>query len=177
MSDGAGQLDDLSATEQRIADVKGRGAYVIRTPTDGRVSTLQARVGQFADPQQLQLEMIPEDAILQAELFVPARAIGFVETGQPVRILYDAFPYQHFGSYRGQITNVSQTILTAADAAGPIKLNEPAYRVTAELERAYINAHGKKVPLQPDMLLRADIILESRSLMSWLTSPILSVRM
>jgi membrane fusion protein len=169
--------NELSATEQRMADIKGRGAYVIRAPRAGTVSTLQATVGQNADPQRLQLEIVPENSALQAELFLPARAIGFVQVGQAVRILYDAFPYQQFGSYRGYVTKVSQTILTSSDAAGPIKLNEPAYRVTAVLERADIDAYGKKLPLQPDMLLKADIVLESRSLMSWLMSPLRSVRM
>jgi membrane fusion protein len=169
--------NELSAAEQRIAEIKGRGAYVIRAPTAGRVSTLQATAGQNADPQRLQLEIIPEDSILQAELFLPARAVGFVEPGQAVRILYDAFPYQHFGTYRGQVVKVSQTILTSSDAAGPIALKEPAYRVTAALERSDIDAYGKRVALQPDMLLKADIILERRSLMSWLTNPLRSVRM
>jgi membrane fusion protein len=169
--------NDLSATEQRMAEIKGRSAYVIRSAISGRVSTLQATPGQNADPQQLQLEIIPNEAVLRADLFVPARAIGFVKTGQPVRILYDAFPYQHFGTYRGEVVKVSQTILTSADASGPIKLNEPAYRVTAALERPDIDAYGTKVVLQPDMLLKADIILERRSLMSWVISPLLSVRM
>jgi membrane fusion protein len=102
--------NDLSAADQRIAEIKGRSAYAIRAPVSGRVSTLQATVGQNADPQRLQLEIVPEDAVLHAELFVPARAIGFVEAGQPVRILYDAFPYQHFGTYRGHVVKVSQTI-------------------------------------------------------------------
>jgi membrane fusion protein len=97
--------------------------------------------------------------------------------GQPVRILYEAFPYQHFGSYRGHVVNVSQTILTRADAAGPIEVKEPAYRVTAALEQSEITAYGKKLSLQPDMLLKADIILENRSLMSWLISPLRGVRM
>ena len=163
--------NELSAAEQRMAEIKGRGAYVIRAPAAGRVSTLQATAGQNADPQRLQLEIIPEDSVLQAELFLPARAVGFVETGQPVRILYDAFPYQHFGTYRGRVVRVSQTILTSSDAAGPIKLNEPAYRVTAAIERPDIDAYGKRVPLQPDMLLKADVILERRSLISWLTNP------
>lgn len=169
--------NDLSAADQRIAEIKGRSAYAIRAPVSGRVTTLQATIGQNADPLRLQLEIIPEDAVLHAELFLLARAIGFVETGQPVRILYDAFPYQHFGTYRGQVVKVSQTILTSADAGGPIKLSEPAYRVIAALERPDIDAYGKKVALQPDMLLKADIILERRSLMDWLTSPLRSVRM
>ena len=70
-----------------------------------------------------------------------------------------------------------RTLLTGADAAGPIALKEPAYRITAALDRVDIDANGKKIALQPDMLLKADIILEKRPLMSWLTSPLRGVRM
>lgn len=169
--------NDLSAAQQRIMEIKGRRSYVLRAPTDGWVSTLQATVGQNVDPQRLQLEIIPENAVLEADLFVPARAIGFVEPGQPVRILYDAFPYQHFGTHSGHVNKVSQTILTATDARGPIALKEPAYRVTATLDQSNLDIGGKKIALQPDMLLKADIILEKRSLMSWLTSPLTGIRM
>ena len=47
---------ELATTEQRIAEVSGRRAYVIRAPAAGRISTLQATVGQFADPRLLQME-------------------------------------------------------------------------------------------------------------------------
>src|SRR5271166_6025842 len=106
---------ELATTEQRIAEIGGRREYVIRAPTAGRVSTLQATVGQFADPRRLQMEIIPNESTLQAELFVPTRAIGFVQPGQAVRILYEAFPYQQFGAYTGRVHNVSQTILTKSD--------------------------------------------------------------
>jgi membrane fusion protein len=168
---------ELATTEQRITEISGRRAYVIRAPTEGRVSMLQATVGQFADPRQLQMEIVPTDSVLQADLFVPTRAIGFVQPGQQIRILYDAFPYQQFGAYRGRVLNISQTILTRSDTSGPIELKEPAYRVTAALDRPDVDAYGKKIPLQADMLLRADIILEKRSLISWLLDPLLSVRM
>jgi membrane fusion protein len=168
---------ELATTEQRIAEISGRRAYVIRAPAAGHISTLQATVGQFADPRLLQMEIIPNEGVLQAELFVPTRAIGFVRIGQHVRILYEAFPYQQFGAYGGRVSKVSQTILTKSDASGPIELKEPAYKVTAALDRPDIDAYGKKIPLQADMLLRADIILEKRSLISWLLDPLLSVRM
>jgi membrane fusion protein len=169
--------NDLSSIEQRVAEVNGRQAYVIKAPTSGRVSTLQATVGQIADPRHMQLEIIPLDAHLQAELFFPTRAFGFVRPGQQVRILYEAFPYQKFGSYRGSVTKVSHTILTGNETTGPITLKEPAYRVTVALERPDIDAYGRKMPLQPDMLLKADVILEQRSLMRWLLDPVLSARM
>jgi membrane fusion protein len=168
---------ELSTTEQRIAEINGRRAYIIRAGAVGRVSTLQATVGQFADPRRLQLEIVPSDSVLQAELFVPTRAIGFVRPGQKVKMKYEAFPYQKFGTYTGQIIKVSHTIVTSADASGPIALREPVYRVTASLERTDIDAYGEKIPLQADMLLSADIILEHRSLVGWLLDPLLSVRM
>jgi membrane fusion protein len=169
--------NDLSSIEQRVAEVDGRRAYVIKAPTRGRVSTLQATVGQIADPRHMQLEIIPLDATLQAELFFPTRAFGFVRPGQQVRILYDAFPYQKFGTYRGSVTKVSHTILTGNQTTGPVTLKEPAYRVSVALERPDIDAYGLKMPLQPDMLLKADVVLEQRSLMRWLLDPVLSARM
>jgi membrane fusion protein len=166
---------ELSATEQRIAEIDGRRAYVVRAPVGGRVSTLQARVGRPADPRQLQLTLVPEGSVLQAELFVPTRAAGFVRRGQRVRILYDAFPYQNFGTYGGRVAKVSHTVVTQGDLAAPVELREPAYRVTVDLDRPDVDAYGERIPLQPDMLLRADIILESRTLMSWLLNPLIGV--
>jgi membrane fusion protein len=168
---------ELSETEQRIAEINGRRAYIIRAATAGRISMLQATVGQFADPHRLQLEILPSDSVLEAELLVPARAIGFVRPGQRVRLKYDAFPYQQFGTYAGKIIEVSQTILTNSDVSGPITLKEPAYRVRAALERPNIDAYGTTIPLQADMLLSAEIIIERRSLIRWFLDPLLSVRM
>jgi membrane fusion protein len=44
------------------------------------------------------------------------------------------------------------------------------------LDRPDIDAYGKRVPLQPDMLLKADIILEKRTLVDWILNPLLSAR-
>jgi len=169
--------NDLSEVEQRIAEIDGRRAYVIRAPRSGRVSTLQARVGQTVNSEHLQLEIMPSDSALQADLFVPTRAIGFVRATQRVRILYDAFPYQRFGVYSGQITKVSEAILTRSDMSGPITLQEPAYKVTVTLDRPDVDAYHRKVPLQADMTLRADILLDKQTLLTWLLDPLFSARM
>jgi membrane fusion protein len=164
--------NELSAADQRIAEVNGRSAYIVRAPISGRISLLQASVGQPADPRRVQLQIVPGDSPLRAELFIPVRAIGFVEVGQDVRVLFDAFPYQRFGTYHGRITRVSQTVLLASDVEGPVSLKEPAYTATVELDRPDVVAQGKKIPLQPDMSLKADIILEKRTLVDWIFAPL-----
>jgi membrane fusion protein len=162
--------------EQRIAEIEGRRAFVVRAPIAGRISTLQAAVGRGIDPRQSQLSILPRDSVLQAELFVPTQAIGFVRPGQQVRVLYDAFPYQHFGTYGGRVAAVARTMLAGADLQGPVSLQQPAYRVTVMLDRQDVTAFGSRVPLQPDMLLKADILLDRRSLLAWLLDPLLSAR-
>jgi membrane fusion protein len=168
---------ELSSTEQRIAEIGARRAYAVRAPISGRVSLLQVNVGQPTDPHRLEMEIVSANANLEAVLFVPARAAGFVHEGQRVRLLYDAFPYQKYGTHSGRIIGVSQTILTGADVSGPIALKEPAYRAIVALDEAVITTRDKKtIPLQPDMLLRADIILERRTIMSWILEPLRGAR-
>jgi membrane fusion protein len=168
---------ELAQIEQRVAEIGGRRAFAIRAPIDGRVANIQATVGQVADPKRPQLNIMPLDSPLQAVLFVPTRAIGFIRGGQKVRLLYDAFPFQRFGAYPGHVVSVSKTILAKGDVAAPIQLEEPAYKVIADLDRPDVDVHGQKILLQAGMLLRADILLEKRPLVRWLLDPILNVRM
>jgi membrane fusion protein len=166
----------IADAEQRVAEIEGRRAYVVRAPIAGRVSTLQAAVGRAVDPRQPQLSVLPRDSALEAELFVPTQAIGFVRAGQAVRVLYDAFPYQRFGTYGGRIVRISKTMLTSADVSAPMSLQQPAYKVTVVLDRQDVTAYGERILLQPDMLLKADILLDRRPLLMWLLDPLLSAR-
>lgn len=166
----------LADRERQMAEAAAQRAQVIAAPTTGRVTSLQAAPGQSADPGKPLLTLLPEGASLLAELFVPSRAIGFVEPGQRVRLMVDAFPYQRFGTLGGSVATVSQAVLSPNEVVGRTTLAEPAYRVTVHLDRQDIDAFGRKVPLQPDMTLTADIVLEGRSLVAWLFEPLISVR-
>jgi membrane fusion protein len=167
---------DLTDNEQRTAEIEGRRRYDVRASVAGRVTSLQAQIGAGVDPHIPQLSIVPEDIRFEVDLFVPARAIGFVQPGQAVRLRYDAFPFQRFGTYGGTVEAVAATMLAPRDVIGPIALHEPAYRVKVALARQSIYAFGREVALQPDMTLSADIILEKRSLLEWLFEPLLSAR-
>jgi membrane fusion protein len=167
---------DLIDNEQRAAEIEGRRRYDVRASIAGRLTSLQAQVGASVDPHIPQLSIVPEDIRFEVDLFVPARAIGFVRPGQPVRLRYEAFPFQRFGTYGGTVEVVAATMLAPKDVTGPVALHEPAYRVKVALARQSIDAFGREVALQPDMTLSADIILEKRLLLEWLFEPLLSAR-
>ena len=163
--------------DTRLAEAEGQRAYLITAPASGRVSAIQATEGNPADPAQPLLSIVPEGEELQAVLFVPERAIGFVTPGQPVRLALDAFPFERFGAQDGTIATVARTLLRPEQLSSVMEPpHDPSYRVTVVLNRQTITAYGRDIPLQADMQLRANIIFDRRSFIQWLLDPVLSVR-
>ena len=162
--------------DQKIIEMGGRRTYALRAPASGRVTTIQRYPGSRVREDRPLLTILPIDAKFKAELFIPTRAIGFIETGQTVLLRYNAFPYQRYGLYEGTIDNVSEVILSPEELHVPVKLEEPAYRVSVTLNKQEISAYGKQFNLQAGMLLEASIVLEGRSLGEWLLAPIYSLR-
>ena len=161
--------------DSRLAEAESQRAYLVVAPTSGRISAVQATVGNPADPTRPLLSIVPEGEELQAVLFVPERAIGFVAPGQNVRLSLDAFPFQRFGAQFGTITNVAHTLLRPEQLSGVGQTpSEPAYRVTVALRAQSITAYGRNIPLQADMQLRANIIFDRRSFAQWLLDPVQS---
>ena len=109
---------------------------------------------------------------MQAVLFVPSRAAGFIRTGQEVRLRYDAFPHQRFGVYRGIVESVSRTMLNPGDEVGPLQLQMPAYRVIVKLDSEAVMAYGESIPLQPDLTLQADVVRERMRIIEWIFDPV-----
>jgi membrane fusion protein len=165
----------IAEIDTRLKDIDGQRGYQLLAPISGRVSALQAWVGKTADPKLPVCSIVPDGAVLDAELLVPARAIGFIARGQTVHISYDTFPFEQFGFARGTVRAVSHTLLKPEEIVGPVLLREPSYPVEVALERQTMRAYGAELRLEPDLQLEADIVSERRSLLSWIFDPLLSV--
>lgn len=157
----------ISGIEQRMISNDAGSESVARAPVSGTVAALSARRGQQTYVDRSALTILPEGAALEAELFVPTRAIGFVKPGQRVRLLYDAFPYQKFGFFSGEITEVSKAVVDHPQAS------ESVFVVRVALDDQDIQASGETIPLQSGMSLSADLILEDRKIWEWAFDPLL----
>jgi len=166
----------ISEIKQRRYNIEGQRTYTLYSPASGKITALQAHEGKTVTTNALVLAILPEGAEFEAKLFVPTRAIGFIQNTQKVMIRYAAFPYQRFGLYEGHIAEVAEVILSPDELPVPVSLNEPVYRVTAKLNYQNVQAYGQKLPLQSGMLLEADIILDSLSLLDWLLDPLYSLK-
>ena len=164
----------LSSLRAQLAQVAGQGSIVLKAPADGRVAALPVSSGQSLRPQQFAVSILPRGGRLEAELFAPTRAAGFIRTGQTVRLQFDAFPYQRFGVVEGEIVSVSRTIFEPAELPVSLNVQGPVYRIVAGISTQHIDAYGERFPLQAGMTLSAYIIQEERKLWQVLLEPLLA---
>jgi membrane fusion protein len=173
-----------AAVAQELAEVEARREIVVPAPKSGTVTAIQAETGGGVTPSVPLLSIVPTGGRLEAHLYTPSRAIGFVRRGQRVLLRYQAYPYQKFGHYGGVVASVARSALNPAElpaqlsgvatAPGADRSSEPVYRVTVRLDSQHVTAYGKPIPLQPGLQLDADLLIERRRLIDWVLDPLYS---
>ena len=167
----------LAALEQARLERAVLSEARVEAPASGLVAAVLVEPGQPVAGGAPLLTLIPQGSALEAHLYAPSRAIGFVRAGQEVRLRYPAFPFQKFGSHRGRVVSVARSAVPPGDLgfAPPDGSREPLYRIKVALDSQAVNAYGHPEPLQAGMQVEADVLLDRRRLLEWLFDPIASL--
>lgn len=170
------QLERLLAnTTQEWTESEGKRELAITAPQDGVVTSITADVGQSVDIAKPILSIIPKGAVLEAQLFAPSRAIGFIRPGHHVLLRYHAYPYQKFGHALGTVTSISQSSMSGHELTSAQVPGEALYRITVTLKQQTVRAYGQAYSLQAGMMVDADILQEKRKLYEWVLEPLFSL--
>ena len=168
---------ELAVLSREAAEVDTDRRLVVRAPQAGTVSAVLAEPGQSVSPASALASLMPQGASLQAHLFAPSSAVGFVRPGQPVQLRFDTYAYQKYGHRPGRVLQVSRTPLAASELATlalpASALAEPLFRITVGLEDA---PGAEPLALAPGMRLQADVLLDRRRLVEWLFEPLIGLR-
>ncbi|RUL78421.1 HlyD family efflux transporter periplasmic adaptor subunit [Dyella choica] len=167
----------LAEVSQSVAQNEALRAVVIRAPRDGVVSAILFKEGQMVAAGQPVLSLLPSGSVLQAQLLVPSRAVGFIEPGNRVVLRYAAFPYQKFGQHFGKVAEISRSALTTpeVEALTGRQPQEPLYRIQVALDSQRVMAYGKPEAVKPGMAVDADILMEKRTLLEWVFEPLYGI--
>ncbi len=165
-----------ASMRERLEQIRVSNAFTLTAPISGKVIGVPVNLGQTVPAGAVVAIVAPAGSRLQAEMFVPSRAAGFVKPGQQVSVRYQAFPYQKFGSAKGRVVSVSRTVMAPGEITiSGLSLQEPVFRVRVALDKDFVSAYGVDTPIQPGMLLNADIVIDRRSLLEWLLDPLYAV--
>ena len=169
---------DLASLARELAELDAVRQVVVRAPQAGTVSAVLAESGQSVNASSALASLVPEGAALQAHLYAPSGAVGFVKPGQAVRLRFEAYPYQKFGHQEGHVLQVSRSPLSAIEMAGlsltaSDRPGEAMFRISVALDGAQAAAFPQD--LVAGMRLQADVLLEKRRLVEWLFEPLLGL--
>jgi len=174
----AGHAMEQARLAQERLEREAAGALLLQAPVTGQVAYRGIEPGQAVQPGQPLLGLLPENAVLQAELRVPSHAAGFVAAGDRVLLRYAAYPHAKFGHHSGQVLRIARSAMEGdvIDPARPGQRIGPHYRVRVALDHQEVLAYGRREPLHPGMTLEADILGERRKLYEWLLEPLYALR-
>jgi membrane fusion protein len=159
-----------AALAEQGAALKRTDQLVLTAPVAGEVGDVATEIGLRAKPDTSLVTIVPEGSRLEVWLYAPSRAIGFVRPGQQVRLNFDSFPYQRFGTGSGTVTAVSRIPVEASAIDADLGISEPVFRIRVRLDRMPPRA-GAGQALRPGMTLAANLVLERRSFWEIIFNP------
>ena len=146
---------------------------VITAPIEGRVFDLSVRpsdVIQRGNSSQPLLRIVPEGA-LQAKVFIPNTAIGFIHTGQRADIALTSFNASEYGYLRSQVLQVGSDALTPQEQREVLGIDAQGLHFPAvlSLSNQTLNVGERAIGLQAGMSLTANLHLRNRRFIAAIT--------
>jgi HlyD family secretion protein len=168
--------ENLNQIEQSDSDIRLAKQQIqyglLTSPVDGVVFDIEVRPGSVvaqgtglsADTgSKPLLKVVPLDA-LQARVWIPNQAVGYVRPGLKADLSIDTYQASDFGYIPAKVLSVGSDALNADEQKRVLGTDASGlyYPAVLRLERQNIKLITKKVPLQAGMSLTADIKLRER---------------
>ncbi|SFO57908.1 HlyD family secretion protein [Bradyrhizobium sp. Ghvi] len=165
---------DGTAEELKKAELR-RQLIVLHAPADAVVLEIANRtVGSVVREAETLFVLVPRDEALRAEVNVDGRDIGQVAVGQVVRVKFEAFPFQKYGTATGEVGVISQDSFSPeAKAEGARRSSAPYYRVLIDLRDTHLRLPSERVQLMPGMAVTAELKVGQRTVISYFLYPLL----
>lgn len=144
----------------------------IVAPVDAIVLQVADRsTGSVLREGETLVTLVPKSADLYVEANTSSRDIGYVKTGDPVRVKLEAYPFQLYGTLDGVLSTIGADSL-------PLKEGDTSslvYKVHVRLTDAPAGIAKRGIHVRPGMVASAEIKTGKRSIASYILQPIIKI--
>ncbi|MEM7591412.1 MAG: response regulator [Cyanobacteria bacterium P01_A01_bin.83] len=160
---------ETAQAKSKIASLKFQlTQQVITAPADGTVFHLPiAGAGAVVQPGERIIDIAPKDSTLILKAQMPPSESGSLEVGMPVKVKFDAFPFQDYGVAQGHLSWISPDSKFVDLEQG----RQEVFELIVELERPYIEDQEKRIVLTPGQTATAEVIVEERRIIDLILDP------
>ena len=155
----------LASLEQNQIELSDRvNQATLRTPVDGLVQrVLYNTLGAVVPAGKEVIEIVPVDEQLVFETRINPKDIAFIRPAQRANVRVTAYDYSMYGALEGTVESISADSLID-------EFGRPYFSVKVTVPRLEVN---EKVRLMPGMVANVSIETEERTVLSYLTKPVL----
>ena len=166
-------LGELRALEEALPALRDRVRRAeMRAPLGGIVNrVLATTVGGVVKSGDPVVEIVPADDQLVVEALVLPKDIAFIHPGQTAKVKLTAYDYSIYGSLDGKVISISADTVPGGDRG-----QQAFYQVRVETRMTAIDSLGKKLPMIPGMQCQVDIVTGSKTVLTYLTKPLVGVK-
>ena len=158
--------NELAELEQMLLDLHSINALQIASAESGNLSRMYVEPGGFVDKGDVLATVTPLQNGYEVYLRSSSKKIGKIKVGQKVKLWYEAFPKNDFGTYDGRVSYVGREpdyLQTVSD---------DLFLVKVKLDKPYAELKGKKYSLVVGSTVDVSVQLGKRKILSWLVSSI-----
>lgn len=141
---------------------------IVRAPVDGVIYDLPIeKPGAVVQVGQGIAQIAPKNSgyILKAQM--PSQQSGFLKVGMPVKIKFDAYPFQDYGVVQGRVHWISPDSKVVETSQGNVEM----FEVEVALDKPYIQAGNKRIIITPGQTATAEVIVRQRRVIDFMLDP------
>lgn len=175
----------LSEFNRMLAEVDANDQLIITSPVTGKIENLAFTEGQMFSLGDSLVQILPgEKQHYQLMLWLPNHSVPFVRPGDKVNIRYDAYPYEKFGQFSGEIISLSRVPATESEmlsykGSSPVTAQQPKeayYKTVVALSDQVLHFDDRSLPVGNGMSAEVTLFLEKRPLYQWILSPYYDIK-
>ena len=141
---------------------------VLRAPAGGTVFHLPIQgAGDVVQPGEMMVKIAPEGASLVLRAQIATTESGSLKVGMPVKLKFDAYPFQDYGVVEGRLSWVSPDSRKVETKQGQLE----TFALEIELGQPDLDSRNKNIALTPGQTATAEVIIRQRRVIDFILDP------
>lgn len=141
---------------------------VLRAPINGTIFKLAIEnAGAVLQPGQAIAQIAPEGSPLIFRAQIPSHDSGFLQVGLPVKLKFDAYPFQDYGVVPGHLNWISPDSSAIETSQGKAE----TFELEVALDQNFISTQNKHIALTPGQTATAEVIVRQRRIIDFILDP------
>ncbi|MBD2495829.1 HlyD family efflux transporter periplasmic adaptor subunit [Nostoc sp. FACHB-280] len=160
---------DIAQTKSQIDSLKFQlGQRELKAPVSGTLFQLPIqKAGSVVQLGTMVAEIAPINSPLIIRAQMATTESGSLRTGLPVKLKFDAYPFQDYGIVSGELIKISPNTVEVDTPNGKVA----AYNLEIAIKQNCIPSADKCIPLRPGDTATAEVIVRQRRIIDFLLDP------